>query len=260
MKRSHIIGPTLGLTTWCLFMAAGTVLLAQHTVRPRDTAEGARLYQSTCILCHGPDGRRVAGTNLESGVFRHAKSDEDLVRVIREGIKNTGMPANKLSESEAANIVAYLHSMGAPAAPESVPAEVVRGKALFERIGCLECHRIHNAGGTASPGLRGPELGGIGRIRKPADIARSIVDPDAEVLYSYRMFRATTRRGATITGRALNEDTFTVQILDSDGRLRSLLKSDLRGYEFLAQSPMPSSRDKLTPAELADLVAYLASL
>ena len=28
MERSHIIGPTLGLTTWCLVMAVGTVLLA----------------------------------------------------------------------------------------------------------------------------------------------------------------------------------------------------------------------------------------
>ena len=74
------------------------------------------------------------------------------------------------------------------------------------------------------------------------------------------MFRGTTRGGSTISGKVLNEDVFTVQIVDRDGRLLSLTKSDLPHYEFLNQSAMPSYGEKLTPVEVADLVAYLASL
>jgi putative heme-binding domain-containing protein len=166
------------------------------------------------------------------------------------------MPANKFSEAEAADIVAYLHSMNASAEPETVTGEVARGKTLFDGKGdCITCHTVRGTGGTV-----GPDLTGVGRIRKADDLTRSILEPNAEVLYSYRSFRGRTRGGDTVTGRVLNEDTFTVQVLDRDGRLRSFLKSDFLQYEFLNESAMPSYRAKLTPAELADLVAYLASL
>jgi putative heme-binding domain-containing protein len=251
----------VGLVAVWLFTTVGTVLPAQHTVRPLDATEGAGIYRSTCALCHGLEGRSVPGIDLASGQFRRASSDDDLVRIIREGIPDTAMPPHKLSEGEAANIVAYLHAMHASPEPASLSGEVARGKALFEGKGdCLTCHRVSGAGGSAGRGLRGPDLSGVGRIRKSSELARSIVEPDAEVLFSYRTFRGTTRDGATVSGRVLNEDTFTVQIVDGDGDLISLVKSDFRQYEFLNQSPMPSYRDRLTPQELADIVAYLASL
>ena len=40
----------------------------------------------------------------------------------------------------------------------------------------------------------------------------------------------------------------------------SLDKTTLREYQILTTSPMPSYRDKLTADEVADVVAYLASL
>jgi putative heme-binding domain-containing protein len=251
----------MGLMAVWLFTAVGTVLPAQHTARPPDATEGAGLYRSTCALCHGLEGRSVPGIDLGSGQFRRASSDDDLVRVIREGIPDTAMPRNQFSEEEAASIVAYLHAMHAGAEPSALPGEVARGRALFEGKGeCLTCHRVRGAGGNVRPGLKGPDLSGVGRIRKSSELERSIVEPNAEVLFSYRTFRGTTWAGATMSGRALNEDTFSVQIVDGDGDLISLVKSDFREYEFLSQSPMPSYRDRLSPQELADIVAYLASL
>jgi hypothetical protein len=69
-----------------------------------------------------------------------------------------------------------------------------------------------------------------------------------------------TNDGQTITGRRLNEDTFTVQLIDDQERMLSLAKADLREYTILKASPMPSYRDTLTGQEMADLVAYLGSL
>ena len=64
----------------------------------------------------------------------------------------------------------------------------------------------------------------------------------------------------TITGRLLNQDTFSVQLLDPSERLQSYEKANLREVTVLKTSTMPSYRDKLTPQELGDLVAYLATL
>jgi hypothetical protein len=75
-----------------------------------------------------------------------------------------------------------------------------------------------------------------------------------------RPVRIVTRDGRTIRGRRLNEDTYTVQLIDDQERLVSLVKADLREYTILTVSPMPSYKDKLTPDELADVVAYLLSL
>jgi hypothetical protein len=68
------------------------------------------------------------------------------------------------------------------------------------------------------------------------------------------------RDGATITGRLLNQDTFTVQVLDNSGRLRLLDRSTVREFAILKESPMPSYKGKLEAQEIADLVTYLTTL
>jgi hypothetical protein len=69
-----------------------------------------------------------------------------------------------------------------------------------------------------------------------------------------------TNTGDTITGRLLNHDTFSVELIDSQENLRSFDKSGLREFTFLPHSPMPSFRGKLNGEELADLVSYLTTL
>ena len=69
-----------------------------------------------------------------------------------------------------------------------------------------------------------------------------------------------TADGTRVTGRRLNEDTYTVQLIDAEERLRSFDKADLREYTVLTESPMPSYADALSPEELADVLAYLVSL
>lgn len=106
----------------------------------------------------------------------------------------------------------------------------------------------------------GPDLTDVGRARTPAAIQRSLVDPSGSMIPINRPVRAVTRDGRTITGRRLNEDTYTVQIITDEGRLVSLVKSGLREWSVSTTSPMPSFKDTLTPDELIDLVAYVSSL
>ena len=69
-----------------------------------------------------------------------------------------------------------------------------------------------------------------------------------------------TKDGTIINGRRLNEDTFTLQIIDDHERLHSLVKADLREFTIAKASPMPSYKGKLSDEELGDVLAHLLSL
>jgi len=58
----------------------------------------------------------------------------------------------------------------------------------------------------------------------------------------------------------LNQDTFSLQVIDTKERVRSIPRNDLREFAFIKTSPMPSYRDKFSAQELADVIAYLMSL
>lgn len=166
------------------------------------------------------------------------------------------MPASNFSDEQAAKVVAYLRSVAASRRSNTALGDVTRGKALFEGKGtCGTCHRVNGEGGRL-----GPDLSTIGQVRRAVELEQSLVEPDAEVLGTNRSYRVVTKDGATVTGRLLNLDTFTVLLLDSKEQLRAFVKSDLREHGFLERSPMPSYRESLTPQELADVVTYLVSL
>ena len=245
---------TVVLTAALLLTVA--TLLAQHEYTPTEIEDGGRLFLASCAACHGADGDAVPGVDLGHGQFRRASADEDLIKIIIAGIPGTAMPPNNFTEMQAGTIVAYLRSLAASEPVSSVPGDTGRGQALFEGKGtCLTCHRVRGNGSRL-----GPDLSDIGLFRRAVELQRSVLDPAAEILPANRSVRAVTRDGATITGKLLNHDSFTLELLDAKDQLRSFSKANLREYIFLETTSMPSYRDKLSAQELADLVRYLVSL
>jgi putative heme-binding domain-containing protein len=242
-------------------LAAGALpVLAQHEYTESEIEAGKQQYTINCARCHGPDGDNVANADIGRGKFRRASTDAALVTLIRNGIPGTTMAAfANMTEPNAQTIVAYLRSMASTAAAvAALPAgDAGRGKTIFDGKGaCGSCHRVGDRGSRV-----GPDLSQIGGQRRTVELHRSIVEPDAEVIPANRFFRIVTKEGATFNGRLLNQDTFTVQILDAkDEKLKSFAKSNLREYAFVNNSPMPSFKDKLSTQELSDLISYLTSL
>jgi putative heme-binding domain-containing protein len=215
---------------------------------------GPRLYSENCLQCHGPEGDAVADVDLGHGQFRRAKTDAEVERIILRGIDNTGMPPHNFTEAEALSVVTYLRSMADRNA--STKGNASHGEAIFLGAGnCASCHRVNGKGSRL-----GPDLSDIGRLRHSNEIEQSIVDPDAQIMPSNRFVRLVTKDGTTITGRLLNHDTFSVQLIDSREQLVSMLTSNLREFTFVDKSSMPSYRGKLSAGDLADLVSYLVSL
>jgi cytochrome c oxidase cbb3-type subunit III len=239
-----------------LFVCASIALQAQHSYTPADIAEGGRLFRANCVLCHGPEGDQIPGIDLGHGKFRQTYSEDALIKIIENGIPGTAMPPHNLQDFQAGTIVAYLGTVATAGRTVSGNGSAARGKAVFEgKGGCTGCHRVGPTGSRT-----GPDLSDVGSQRRAMEIEQSVLDPDAEVLPQNRSYRVTTKSGETITGRLLNVDTFTVQILDSRERLLSFPKTTLKEWVFIDKSPMPSYRDKLNAQELADLTAYLVSL
>ena len=58
----------------------------------------------------------------------------------------------------------------------------------------------------------------------------------------------------------MNEDTFTLSMMDEDENLWHLAKSDIRSSDRITTSSMPSYEETLSAGEVDDLVAYLFSL
>jgi len=243
-----------------LLVIAGTVLVgvqlfAQHNTA-QDIDDGGRVFRNTCANCHGPDGDEVAGIDLGRGVFRRAKTDQDLVQIIRSGVAGTAMPASDMPVAQAEQIVAYLRSVAATKRSASGVGNLERGKTLYDGKGaCGSCHRVNGIGARL-----GPDLSNIGQLRRAVELETSVVDPGKEILYTNRMYRVVTKDGATITGHLLNLDSFSVQMLDTKEQLRSFEKTNLRDFGFIDTSPMPSYKDRLNAEELADVVSYLVSL
>ena len=241
----------------CLLVTAAGALFAQHSFTQMDIQDGGRLFRANCAVCHGAEGNQVPGIDLAHGIFRRVKTDEDIVAIMRNGIPGTAMPPTNFNDSVAMTVVAYIRTMAAASATTTSNGDPARGKAIYDGKGnCASCHRIRGVGARS-----GPDLSDIGIFRLPGELERSITDPDAEILPQNRQFRGVTKDGAAITGTLLNEDKYSIQILDSHDRLVSVKRAGLREFSFNAdKSPMPSYKDKLTHQELSDLVSYLFSL
>jgi mono/diheme cytochrome c family protein len=139
---------------------------------------GQQLYQEACAPCHGlsGDGQGPAAPGLypqphdfTKGLYKFRTTpitamptDADLVRTISEGIPGTAMPAWKrlLSPSQRLALAHYLKTLAAekfaqtpaapvlvlPPAPAFTPERVARGKALYQRLQCRQCHGAEGRG------------------------------------------------------------------------------------------------------------------
>jgi len=139
------------------------------------------------------------------------------------------------------------------------PDDAARGKVIFEGKGdCLSCHRIKVTGSRS-----GPDLTLIGRERRatPVYLERALLDPDADVAAANRGVRVTLKKdGTVVTGRLVNRDMFTVELVDAQGNLKLFPKSELSDVTIVTKGLMPSYKGKLSSEEIADVVSYLRSL
>jgi putative heme-binding domain-containing protein len=246
-----------------LFNAAIVVIPAS------DSLAGKRLFIVHCSICHGPKGEGGKAPTLAVPKLFHAPTLPALVKVIKNGIPGTEMPATEFDESQIRQITKYLRQISQrPIKP--VRGNPRNGEQLYRTRGnCNACHAIRGRGGAL-----GPDLTDIGLRRGASYLRRSLTDPEADVpgsISAYRsdvsipenflQVRIRTKDGRDIVGVRVNEDTFSIQIRDFSNHVYSFFKSELLELEKdWGRSPMPSYRDAFSKKELDDLTAFLLSM
>jgi putative heme-binding domain-containing protein len=231
-------------------IACLTTILANAQNLP--AGSGKAEFQRICSGCHNLD--RATSQQMTRAEWATVVSD-----MVARGAQG--------SSAELDNVVSYLSAnfgknnpaASAPgAAVEETPLsaeEITKATKLIQQNGCLSCHRLGDTGSYV-----GPYLDVVGAHRTLEQLHASLVSPKKEVLPENRTVRLVTSDGKTVTGRLLNQDGFSVQLIDSSSQLRSFEKSGLREFTIVTANPMPSYADTMSAQDLTDLVRYLSSL
>jgi putative heme-binding domain-containing protein len=257
-SRAATLATTAFMLAFAYAMPRAQVASAEHPGQytQSDIDAGSRLYNRQCQQCHGINGDQITGIDLRRGVFRRSTSDEDLAKVITTGVPNTAMPPFALQPPEVTSVIAFIRAGFDPAGTAVRVGNAARGQTIYDGKGaCASCHRVNGRGPRVAP-----DLSDIGAARTPAAIQRTLMDPSSQMMPLNRPVRIVTRDGKTITGRRLNEDTFSVQLIDEQERLLSIDKSSIRTMTVETKSTMPAYAGKLTADEMSDLIAYLLTL
>ena len=242
-----------------LLLALALPSAAQHDDRnpfssKADLEEGARLFRLNCGVCHGMDGKSGRGARLAVQDHRHGNTDAELFRVIQNGVSGTEMPGSWLDEDSIWKILLHVRSFeaGAGEACDAAPGDAKRGAQLFRDKACVTCHVAGGEGGRL-----GPDLSHVGLNYSREQLHEALVEPDKQIGAMYRTV-VVAEGGKTVDGILLNEDSYTVNLLDRSERFRRFDKAKAK-VEKPARSLMPSYED-LAPGEIDHLLAYMCSL
>jgi putative heme-binding domain-containing protein len=220
--------------------------------------QGQELFDGSCARCHGFDATGAIGPNLQRSALLKAEAETAFKVIVQNGIPARGMPSTPLSDAELSAIGAYIRSMRV-VEPNIQVAAAARGREVYRQQDCGSCHIVQGVG----KGF-GPELTDVGIRRKAEQLRHDLTEPSAAMpqaggVVNYLPVKITTNKGQSVSGQRLNEDAFTIQLRDSDGRVQSFKKQELQAIEKqFDRSSMP--RVTVEGAQLDDLVVYLTSL
>jgi len=242
---------------------------------PKAVKAGEYEFRINCALCHGLGARGGGrGPDLTRAQKKYAHSDAEMFQVISNGIPGTAMPANGtngqgvgMTDEEIWQIIAYIRSVEVKA-PATPLGNAAHGKELFH--GDANCSLCHMAAGKG--GRLGPELTSVGGSRTRESIIDSVRNPSRRLAWGlteatkefpqeYETITVVTPDGKEIKGVTLNEDSFSVQMMDSSEKIYLLEKDKLRSFQKSRESMMPKyNPDILSDKDLEDIVAYLVSV
>ena len=241
---------------------------------PKAAKAGEYEFRINCAFCHGLGAHGGGrGPDLTRAHKRHGNSDADMFQNISQGIPGTVMPANGtngqgvgMTDDEIWQIIAYLRSVQVQA-PAKPMGNATHGRELFYGdANCSSCHMVEGKGGRL-----GPDLTTVGTARTVDALVESIRIPSKRLAWGlsestkefaqeYETVTVVTNDGREIKGVTLNEDQFSLQMMDTTEQIHLFEKDKLRSIQKSRNSLMPVYNPTiLSDGDLNDIVAYLLS-
>ncbi len=248
------------LAPFALVVCLAASIAAQTPAAPAElAAQGRAQFQQTCAFCHAPDATGGRGPDLvRSPLVNDDTTGAAIAQVIRNGRPDKGMPAFQLSDGQIAAVIAFLRqriaeSLRSSSGPgRDYPAarlltgNASAGEAFFAGAGgCTACHSATG------------DLAGIASRLAPVALQQNMLYPRRRKAASVTVHLAD---GQTIAGELAREDEFNLALRDADGWYHSFSRAEVKAE---VRDPMAAHRallGSITPAELHDLYAYLATL
>lgn len=153
-----------------VFGAARARVAAQPPPAAPPSAAGKAVYDLRCAECHGASGQGDGPSaayliprprDFTTGKYKirstetgSTPTDEDLVRVVRQGLYGTAMPGwdRILPDADIADVVEHVKSLSPQFAAQpareippstatpSSPESIARGRQVYEKLQCGKCH------------------------------------------------------------------------------------------------------------------------
>jgi putative heme-binding domain-containing protein len=241
---------------------------------PKAAKLGEFQFRSNCAFCHGLGARGGGrGPDLTRARKKHGNADADLFRTINEGVPGTAMPPNGatqqgvgMTEAEIWQVIAYIRSVEVKTPPTS--GNAARGKELFYgTAACGACHMVQGKGGRLGPDLTSTGSGRsveyiVESLRKPSRrLAQGLTEAGKEFSQEYESVTVLRADGQKFQGVVLNEDSFTLQMMDTREQVHLFEKDKLKSIEKSRESLMPPFDEKMLPEkDLQDIIAFLLSV
>jgi cytochrome c oxidase cbb3-type subunit 3 len=273
--------PARGLTRFIfpamLFLVFALPASAQDKNPYAGDAKVAKLgesqFRANCAFCHGLGARGGGrGPDLTRIQKHHGSADSDLFRTINEGIPGTAMPPNGttpqgvgMTPEEIWQVITYIRSVETKSTESA--GDSAHGKNLFYGgAACATCHMVNGKGGRL-----GPDLSSIGAARAMGYLVESVREPSRrlaggiseamkEFPQEYETVTVEAANGSKYQGVVLNEDNFTLQMLDTREQVHLFKKERLRKFAKSRESLMPAYDQKmLSDQDLKDIIAFLTT-
>jgi putative heme-binding domain-containing protein len=234
---------------------------------------GESQFRANCAFCHGLGARGGGrGPDLTRSPKKHGDSDAEIFNTINNGVPGTAMPPNGatqqgvgMTDEEIWQIITYLRSVERKLSP--LPGNAAHGRQLFfGSAACSTCHMFRGQGGRLGPDLTSAASSRstsylVESLRNPSRrLAQGISEAMKEFSTEYETVNVVTIDGTKLQGTLLNQDSFTIQFLDTREQLHCFDKASLRSLDVSRESLMPAYDEKMLPEkDLQDLLAFLSS-
>jgi putative heme-binding domain-containing protein len=133
----------------------------------------------------------------------------------------------------------------------TLKGDASRGQIVYRRE-CMNCHKLRGEGFDV-----GPSLGTV-QHRSPQEILIHVLDPNREVSPNFLEYTVRMTDGRVLNGLIAAETDAGLTLRRAQNQEDNILRSEIDEIGSSGQSLMPEGMEqKITPQELADLIAYL---
>ena len=234
--------------------------------------------------------RHLPGEEEATDLFKALLAHEQGARVLAEELRTRKIPVraakagrmvverevppNAQASEDMIRLKKALESLGGTLPPERMPQQMssreidelamkIRetpandlGETVFRKLNCIPCHGIGGAGGQL-----GPDLSSLGASSPVETIIRSILTPASSIKEGYELQRVVKNDGGQLMGYLMSNSATEIVIRDFSGKPISVNKSQIKSFEKVPGSLMPSGLTAgLTKEEFSHLVSFLAKL